>query len=422
MTKSNPKNSKKVFDVAKPGQTPADATSRPIIVGHKKTIQEDPMMVKSKEEQAATTMVAPSGNKTNRIDRVVESRTAKDESSEEVAPEEPQKETTDEAPDSDNKDAAPKEDVGVNPALVDNIIQNVSSKKEQSIADEQREKRAKQVQELVASKKYFVKTKLPKGKRHLRYLLLLLLVAVLAAAWYMLVGPGKDMIVSNTSDSDQASSAPAPQETKPQTQAAVDPKAPKTFNDPKYGISFQYPGDWELTVAPDPDKEGIEVITLESTPLTIKTAFTGVDPVDAEVQLRVRIAVQPERFPGSEMLTVCTGESIVVDGKNLNLLFANNGMDRDGIGFIGLMEGNCVRNQDMFTVKDDLKLSNLPATEYVLRASFIYTEAALRKLGATSPEQIAAGQLTGVIVKKEDAKKTTQFTQLSDILKSLKSL
>ena len=41
---SPPVKPAKVFDVAKPAETPAAATSRPVIVGHTNSMQTDPMV------------------------------------------------------------------------------------------------------------------------------------------------------------------------------------------------------------------------------------------------------------------------------------------------------------------------------------------------------------------------------------------
>ncbi len=37
---------KKIFDIAKPGKTVAEASGRPVIVGHKNMLKEDPMVIK----------------------------------------------------------------------------------------------------------------------------------------------------------------------------------------------------------------------------------------------------------------------------------------------------------------------------------------------------------------------------------------
>lgn len=55
--KSSSKKSKPttvLHDVAKPGETPADSTSRPVIVGHKSTMKQDPMFKEPGDESEAT--------------------------------------------------------------------------------------------------------------------------------------------------------------------------------------------------------------------------------------------------------------------------------------------------------------------------------------------------------------------------------
>ncbi len=61
--KATPKDAAKVFDVARPGKSPASATSRPVIVGHKPQVH-DPLLSPSAEQSLLTrskqkTVVAP---------------------------------------------------------------------------------------------------------------------------------------------------------------------------------------------------------------------------------------------------------------------------------------------------------------------------------------------------------------------------
>lgn len=426
-TKGPGKKPAKVFDVTKPGLTPADPSSRPIIVGHKKTIQEDPMVVPADTSNDEVSLTAPSENKPK-----AELSVARANAPEEPVEAEAESEvdgsdveaTEAEATISETESDEPQEEeeVGVNPALVSDLIQNVNTKKEQSIADEEKAKRDQHISELVTSKKYFVKTRLPKGKRHMRLVLIFLLLAVLAASWFALLGPGKDMIFSQSSSSTQADAAPAAvSPAAPSTVKAELP--PKTFNDPKYGISFMYPADWAVDTAPDAGRPGVTVITLSSPKLTTKTAYKEVEPVDVEVFLRTQIYVQPTSAQGAGLQSVCSTETIQIDAKSLNVAFVLNGNDGPSVGQATVVEGNCLRSGERFAIDSELELSkSLPDSEYQFTSEYIYTTEHLRKLGSTTPEQIAAGQVTGIVTKKDDFKATESYKQLVEVLKSIKSL
>lgn len=62
MASKKPENTRKVFDVAKPGKTVPPSTARPTIVGHKSQFQ-DPMMAASKSQDSVDPSVVPEENK-----------------------------------------------------------------------------------------------------------------------------------------------------------------------------------------------------------------------------------------------------------------------------------------------------------------------------------------------------------------------
>ncbi len=200
---------KKYFDVAKPGKTMPDATSRPAIVGHR-TILKDPMMASSdtpdekplpspadRAKLTAPTL-APSKEMVAADKEVKETAVKPAEESEshtvpvtktapaekptaasapaEATAEAPKASTDDEAPDPDKQDMT------------------LSSEEQKKIEKEQEEAAAKQeaLEKLVVDKTYFVPIGEKKRQRsfHKALLVGLLVFLLLAALGNMLIDAG----------------------------------------------------------------------------------------------------------------------------------------------------------------------------------------------------------------------------------------
>lgn len=165
------KTEKQVMDVSKPGKTPADASARPIIVGHKMLVQ-DPMVTETAEktEETVTEAVAevetdekppvsPSSSK-----RIIAPLSAEEKSgdteSENTSQTEPEAAVSEE---SAAAETATQDTSDNDAAVVDAVIDQVADKKkvdEQQEADER--KKRETLEKLVAEKKYFV----PLGRSH----------------------------------------------------------------------------------------------------------------------------------------------------------------------------------------------------------------------------------------------------------------
>ncbi len=176
-----------VFDVAKPGQSRPDTTSRPIIVGHKSMV-EDPMVTAS-----ASTSVAASKKDNDEQDSSLKSTEDK------IAPHEahpvsPLHETVAPEPPTPEPPTKPSED---NPKTSDSsaIQQAESDKKEketetseEKVSDEEKARQAT-VQKLIDDKQYVVHVGEEKRQRSKRILLLILgvgAVALLLIAWLLM--------------------------------------------------------------------------------------------------------------------------------------------------------------------------------------------------------------------------------------------
>lgn len=192
---SEDKGKDKVFDVAKPGDSAASPTSRPVIVGHGSGLKQDPM-VKSDDAEADKNEEATAPLLTDKkvIKPITESLEApkQEEKPKEPELEEAKEESTDtRQQDQDDNPAEKDEDYSedqaeanksesAGDAAVDALAQEVNSKKESAKAEEEAKKKQAEIDKLVAEKKYVV----PIGeeahhKSHtLLYLFILILVLV----------------------------------------------------------------------------------------------------------------------------------------------------------------------------------------------------------------------------------------------------
>jgi len=207
MANSKSDNTNKVFDVAKPGKTAANASARPVIIGHKPLLQ-DPMVkdisardladktkakiLISQEDKPADgkssrgRLLSPSAVKIEPL-KTTETIPAEPASAQEAAPtaNQPSVPTTDQS--SEDPKAEPTEEKSAdqsNGTDASAAISNpVGQAEAQKIADkQQQETAAKQqsLEKLIAEKNYFVE--IGKKKRRSMRRLMLLLVLVLIGA------------------------------------------------------------------------------------------------------------------------------------------------------------------------------------------------------------------------------------------------
>lgn len=174
---------KPVMDVSKPGKSPADATTRPIITGH--SFMKDPMVTEeAKPIEGVTDSPEPTEEKiaipvTNHkviqpLDTSEEVTTEKSEESTEApapeATEEPEK------PQEPSKEETPKkeEPATSDDAVVDAVLDQVGDKKEETKENEEERKRQELVDKLVEEKKYFVPIAQERSRRNNRLALIIL--------------------------------------------------------------------------------------------------------------------------------------------------------------------------------------------------------------------------------------------------------
>jgi len=139
----------KLFDVAKPGNTAAQPTSRPIIVNHGGRVKQDPMVntAKAEEEPAKEPFAHSIGVNIKPLE--------KDESSgddtqpeAETPPEPEQSAETKPEPEKDTQSAAS--------GVVATIASEASTKSEQRREEQEADKKKHELEKLITSKKYFL--------------------------------------------------------------------------------------------------------------------------------------------------------------------------------------------------------------------------------------------------------------------------
>jgi len=160
---------KRVFDVAKPGESKPDETSRPVIVGHK-MLGRDPMVSDGNSEKTGTDSPKTAD---------IPSRTAK-----KIEPLRAEEQSESPASSTKTAEAAVKPEE-VKPedndaAVVDAVLEQTDKKKNKdSEVDDQK---MAEIQKLIDSKKYFVPIGSPARKRNAGIGALLVLIVLVGAA------------------------------------------------------------------------------------------------------------------------------------------------------------------------------------------------------------------------------------------------
>lgn len=167
-------------DVAKPGKTPADATSRPVIVS-RGPIMKDPMVSEPAAEIEESSSSALSASAKKVIDPP-EDQKAKDETTDKPA-DTPEPKADSAKPEKSAEDSTSADDSTADSAVVDAVLDQVGSNKEQTEADKEAEARQELVNKLTADKKYFVPLAAAQHRRNNR-----VAIIVLAALIPLLIG------------------------------------------------------------------------------------------------------------------------------------------------------------------------------------------------------------------------------------------
>lgn len=202
------KSAPKVNDISRPGETPAPATSRPVITGHGPMLKQDPM-VSGKEEETDINEDKPrivSARQELKLtpdsDRDESETTEKTEK--EDKPAEPLENNENDVKDSEEKpaeseetekedDKTPEEDASnSDSAAIDSVASSAEAKKADAKQAEQEQKRKEKIDQLVEDKKYYLPIveggHKASSQRLASWILLILLLAVVLV--YLLIDAG----------------------------------------------------------------------------------------------------------------------------------------------------------------------------------------------------------------------------------------
>lgn len=292
-------NPKKVFDVAKPGDSPPDVSSRPVVVGNKLEV-EDPMMAKNipvsddtsdvpstpeikttsqklgSDEKPAQEMAANSATLSSSFNRVQVSPLSEQKAKDDNDGERPDQTTEQNEETSSEVDIPESSDA----ATVDAVAEQAGSKKEKDKQNEADKVNNEAIKKLVESKKYFIPIGSAKRTRNFNRLIIIILLVLLVAVvgLYLAIDAGLiktnrtipfDLIKDKQEQSLNTSEAAVTEAVTPPPQIQTEPVAPTpkgsvttgtVFDqkDAKFRIDNKY--KWKVTEAYSNQGEGGPVI------------------------------------------------------------------------------------------------------------------------------------------------------------------
>jgi hypothetical protein len=177
---------KQVMDVAKPGKSAPDSTGRPVIIGHKPLLKQDPMVNgdsnKDAEETADEKLAPLHGEK---VIAPPEDVPPKEETAE--APAQPAPEPAEEKPEEKPQEETP---VGDDSAAVDAVAEQANAKKKDGEISEEDIKKQEALAKLVEEKKYFVPINVASRKRNARWSVVILILLLLFVGAYLAADAG----------------------------------------------------------------------------------------------------------------------------------------------------------------------------------------------------------------------------------------
>jgi hypothetical protein len=192
VAKSDKPDAKQVFDVAKPGKTAPDTSTRPIIVGHRPQVK-DPMV---NPEAEATTEKEPELVHVNKVIAPLETEAKPDPAPETTTPkatEPSEKPAVSEAETAPPAETEPTNNV--NAAAVNALADQALATKKTGLSDEEIARQQALIR-MTEEKKYHVKIGQARRRRSNALLVLLILLALAAAGAAMAIDAG--LIKSDT--------------------------------------------------------------------------------------------------------------------------------------------------------------------------------------------------------------------------------
>ncbi|MCA9333102.1 hypothetical protein KDA00_04505 [Candidatus Saccharibacteria bacterium] len=356
MAKDKDKEEKKaVFDVSKPGSTPASSSGKPVIVSHKPMIK-DPMVnddrkdvsdpeMESSDVAAEEEMKAPSEKQGGKVLEPISNDMVGDNSKVSKTDEE-ESEDSEQEETSDDKEAA---DVKVTDsdsneeALVGAVVSQAEDKKKKVKDAEDAEARQAKIKKLIDEKKYFVKVRQPKAKRNKRTLVVGLIVILLAVAGVGLAADAElidlpvpfDFIKNSQPADDQSSSEneqsviASEQNKDSSKEEYVIPEGFVVYENPDYGFKFAYPKEWGEVSFIDEYKNNYQYTLLFSSNDEVYGLFEKGPTTEIQQGKPVPIYTTPEAFQKN----VIDNPTILPDGSLAKYELINVMTDKYTYGF-----------------------------------------------------------------------------------------
>jgi hypothetical protein len=186
------KSDKQVMDVSKPGKSAADASARPVIVGHKPQVQ-DPMVNTAEDTNPDVAQEEPATASPTASKKVIAPLSEQEEpvEPEAPAPEAPTvdavEKTTTEQPTPQDNEPPEADEESSDAAVVDAVAEQVGSKKKEDVQSEEDKKRQAELDKLILEKKYFVSIGSTRSKSNRRILFVTLLLLLVLAGLILAV-------------------------------------------------------------------------------------------------------------------------------------------------------------------------------------------------------------------------------------------
>lgn len=366
---------KSMADVAKPGSTSPDTSSKPVIISNRPMVK-DPMVneetsdsvIDNKDENV--TADSPSKG------RVIKPISDNHDSVKEEA--QPEKEKKEESSDE---------------AVVDAVVSQATDKNKKARETEENEARRAANDKLIESKKYFVKVKAPKAKRHKRTALALLLVVFIglmgvgAAADAELIGLSVPFdFIKKTQP--VTASVPTPvtkqttdEELKTKTASSqyIVPEGYIVYENKDAGFKFAYPEGWKgdlkkIDLTGTTDANSAQIDSYFVTPNPTEQVLPGVRAPITVITYKTATATIISRKYGPDVQI--KDQKLIVTGLNeadtVNKTIGSEYKTRDGKVVAPSKQGNlsvfslvasdegCTYTHLIFIVKDKLHELMLP--------------------------------------------------------------
>lgn len=447
----------KIFDDVKPAnETPATATSKPVITGHMNTIKRDPMVAPLAEDNKdAEPKLDPEVEKEKIVskprrelkiepiskagdnppvddeitDNTEEAEDTKGLDTDNVVEDsitEKELVTEDKAEETEiSKDEEEKE--SSDSATIDAIVDNVSTKKERDEQNEKEQLIENEVNGLIDSKKYNVKISDTPSKRQAKLLVILLIVLIVAASgWYFALGPGKNMWLNSSEDQSSSSQPSVTPNTNSSNSTPTANSDKITFTNSNIKLSFSYPKTWKVNVDKDSAQPKFDVITLVGPNESIESVTSSSVNVKADTFFRAKIFIENTKNTTDystklSSLTNCSSEDIVVNNANLKLIFSGSQPSGNGVSKVSLSPEVCTPIAKLFNAKDQLQFATKQNT-YVIYGEYVFSDTYLESLGTKSPDAVKTAQSSGVVTSKDSFKSTATYKSFVDVLKTIKEL